>query len=73
MGFFNVQTSASRCCQKSPGDAERWLLHMSQFDEFGEPNGSPTQVDDGMVGVMFYGEVGVRWALENQLPLRGHP
>lgn len=60
MGFFNVQTSASRCCQKSPGDAERWLLHMSQFDEFGEPNGSPTQVDDGMVGVMFYGEVGVR-------------
>ena len=71
IGFLNVQTSASRCCLPSPGDAERWLLHMSQFDEFGEPNGSPTDVESMMVGVMFYGEVGIRWALENPVTFKG--
>lgn len=58
-GFFNVFVAV--VAAMSPGDAERWLLHMSQFDELGEPVGD------------VYGEVGVRWALENQLPLRGTP
>lgn len=38
--FFQRQRPC-RCCLPSPGDAERWLLHMSQFDEFGEPNRKP--------------------------------